>query len=63
MGGYGVRVEDPSDIRPALEEAVGSGKPAVIDAIIDRDDNLSSPLFRIYLEVVLMGCDLSGCNP
>ncbi|MGQ9475492.1 MAG: thiamine pyrophosphate-binding protein [Actinomycetota bacterium] len=63
MGAFGVRVEDPSDIRPALEEAVNSGRPAVIDAVIDCQVNLEPPLFQIYLEVALMGCDLSGCNP
>lgn len=60
---FGVRLEDPGDIRPALEKAVRSGKPAVIDALIDCRANLEPPLFRIYLEVALMGCDLSGCNP
>jgi len=63
MGAFGVRVEDPADIRPALEEAVGSGKPAVIDAVIDCQVNLEPPLFQTYLEVALMDCDLSGCNP
>lgn len=50
-------------IRPALEEEVRLGKPAVIDAVIDYQVNLEPPLFQAYLEVALMGCDLSGCNP
>ncbi len=62
MGGFGIRVEDPQDIKPALSEAVSSGKPAVIDAIIDHQINLNPPLFQIFLEVALMGCDLSGCQ-
>ncbi len=63
MGAFGIRVEDPADIRPALEEAVRSGKPAVIDAVIDCQVNLEPPLFQIFLQVSLMDCDLSGCNP
>ncbi len=35
FGCYGRRIEKPSEIRPALEEAFKSGKPAVIDALID----------------------------
>ncbi len=62
MGGFGIRVEDPQDIKPALSEAVRSGKPAVIDAIIDHQVNLNPPMFQIFLEVALMGCDLSGCQ-
>jgi acetolactate synthase-1/2/3 large subunit len=35
LGGYGEYVENPSDIRPALERAFGSGKPAVVNVKID----------------------------
>ena len=35
FGCYGRRVDRPGEIRSALEEAFKSGKPAVIDAIID----------------------------
>lgn len=35
MGGYGERVENPSDIRPALHRAFASGKPACINVTID----------------------------
>lgn len=31
FGGYGERVERPQDIRPALERALKSGKPALVD--------------------------------
>ena len=37
-GGFGVHgrtVEDPSDLRPALEEVLSLGKPAVVDVVID----------------------------
>ena len=37
MGGYGERVEDPEQIRPALERAFGSGKPALLDVVTDPD--------------------------
>ena len=37
MGGYGERVTDPAQIRPALERAFGSGKPALLDVVTDPD--------------------------
>ena len=37
MGGFGVRVTRPEDIRPALERARASGKPALVDVVINRD--------------------------
>ena len=37
MGGYGERVTDPEQIRPALERAFGSGKPALLDVVTDPD--------------------------
>ena len=37
MGGFGVRVTQPQDIRPALERARDSGKPALVDVVINRD--------------------------
>ena len=35
LGGYGETVEDPDDIRPALERAFASGKPAVVNVIVE----------------------------
>jgi acetolactate synthase-1/2/3 large subunit len=35
LGGYGEMVERPEDIRPALERAFASGKPACINVITD----------------------------
>jgi len=35
LGGYGERVEDPDQIRPALERARDSGLPACINVILD----------------------------
>ena len=37
MGGFGVRVTKPEELRPALEKARESGKPALVDVVINRD--------------------------
>jgi acetolactate synthase-1/2/3 large subunit len=37
MGGFGIRVTEPEQIRPALEKARDSGKPALVDVVIDRN--------------------------
>ena len=37
MGGVGIRATRPEEIRPALEKARDSGKPALVDVVIDRD--------------------------
>ena len=37
MGCFGLRVERPSEIRPALEQALDSGRPAVVDVVTDVD--------------------------
>jgi len=36
-GGYGIRVEKPGEIAAALKEASESGKPAVLDVLIDKE--------------------------
>ena len=35
MGVHGERITDPSQIKPAVERAVASGKPALLDMVID----------------------------
>ncbi len=35
MGAYGVRVDQPGEIRGALEKALASGRPAVVDVVTD----------------------------
>lgn len=35
MGGYGEHVTEPQDIRPALDHARASGKPALVNVMID----------------------------
>jgi len=37
LGGRGERVEKPEDLRPALERAVKSAQPTVIDVLTDPD--------------------------
>ena len=33
MGCFGIRVDQPNQIQPAIEEAIASGKPAVVDVV------------------------------
>ena len=35
MGVHGERIADPTEIRPAVDRAVASGKPALLDIVID----------------------------
>jgi acetolactate synthase-1/2/3 large subunit len=37
MGGHGELVERPEDLRPALDRAAASGKPALVNVIIRQD--------------------------
>jgi acetolactate synthase-1/2/3 large subunit len=57
MGCLGIRVEEPSGIRPALEQAVSSGRPAVIDVLIDCEANLVPPTLGLISSVWLKGCE------
>ena len=38
LGGHGEWVEKPADLRPALERALGAGKPAVVNVRIGASD-------------------------
>jgi acetolactate synthase-1/2/3 large subunit len=42
-GWYGERVEDPKDLTSALKRAVDSGKPALLDVIVDQQANFNPP--------------------
>lgn len=55
FGCYAERVESPSEIKPALERAFQSGKPAVLDV---RVQLVPHPMFGILAAVVFQGCDL-----
>ncbi len=37
MGCFGVRVQQPDQIHPALEQALASGRPAVVDVVSDME--------------------------
>ncbi|OGA73512.1 MAG: hypothetical protein A3G81_05540 [Betaproteobacteria bacterium RIFCSPLOWO2_12_FULL_65_14] len=37
IGALGIRVERPADFAPALEKAIRSGKPAIVDVVTDID--------------------------
>lgn len=43
FGCFGAYVDDPAEIRPALEAAVQSGLPAVIQVVVDQDANVYPP--------------------
>ncbi len=58
MGCYGERVVTPQDIEPALQRAVDSGKPAVVDVIIDSEVNLEPPDFTTVATIWLEGCTM-----
>jgi acetolactate synthase-1/2/3 large subunit len=58
MGCYGERVEEPQGIIPALERAAASGKPAVVDVVIDRWANLNPPDLENLDAVWMEGCSL-----
>ncbi len=37
FGGHGEHVERPEEIAPALERALASGKPAIVNVMLDPD--------------------------
>jgi acetolactate synthase-1/2/3 large subunit len=37
FGCFGMRVEAPNDIRPALDKALASGRPAVVEIVSDTN--------------------------
>ncbi|HVB99249.1 MAG TPA: thiamine pyrophosphate-binding protein [Candidatus Dormibacteraeota bacterium] len=43
MGALGLRVEKPSELRPAFEKALASGRPTVIDAVSDIEALAPNP--------------------
>lgn len=58
MGCWGERVEEPEAITPALERAVASGKPAVLDVVVDAWANLTPPDLENLDAVWMEGCEL-----
>ncbi len=47
LGAHGERVEAPEAIIPALERALGSGKPAVLDVIVDASPETLEPPTKV----------------
>lgn len=58
MGCWGERVEEPGQIRPALTRAVASGRPAVLDVVVDRWVNLTPPDLENLDAVWMEGCEV-----
>ena len=48
LGCHGEHVEDPAEIRPALERAAASGKPAVVNVITEPAARASTVKFASY---------------
>jgi acetolactate synthase-1/2/3 large subunit len=48
MGCHGEYVERGSEVRPALERAAASGRPAVIHAVVDAEANVDPPGMWIW---------------
>lgn len=48
FGAHGEFVERPEDIRPALERAAASGKPAVVNVVTDPNARSSTQSFAAY---------------
>jgi len=56
MNCCGERIIEPSEIRPALQKAVDSHLPAVLDVVVDRE--VIPPDFQVLASVWLEGCEL-----
>jgi acetolactate synthase I/II/III large subunit len=52
FGCHGERVDDLDQLRPALERAQGSGKPALIQVMVDPMDNLAPPGLLVFGSMV-----------
>ncbi len=48
LGCYGEQVEDPAQIRPALERAYASGCPAVVNVVTDWKARATTQQFAVY---------------
>jgi len=40
-GALGLRADKPSEVRPAIVEAISSGRPALVDVLVDCEANVS----------------------
>lgn len=57
LGCYGERVTEPEGIRPALQRAVDSGIPAVLDVIVDPEVHGFPPDLEVLDGIWMEGCD------
>jgi acetolactate synthase-1/2/3 large subunit len=48
LGCHAEHVEDPDEIRPALERAAASGKPALVNVVTDPDARARTAAFAVY---------------
>jgi acetolactate synthase-1/2/3 large subunit len=60
LGCYGERISEPVQIRPALQRAVDSGLPAVLDVSVDVDIHLVPPDLALIESVWAEGLDRSS---
>jgi acetolactate synthase-1/2/3 large subunit len=60
LGCHGERVTEPGGIRSALQRAVDSGLPAVLDVIVDQEAHLLPPDGVILNSIWMDGCDVAG---
>lgn len=51
FGCFGAYVEDPAEIRPALEAAAQSGLPSVIQVVVDQEANVQPPGFAEFATI------------
>ena len=54
FGAYGEKVTQAQDIKPALERAFASGKPAVIEIPVALTPH---PMDRYWPELIMRGCE------
>lgn len=55
FGAHGERVEDPGEIKPALDRAAKSGKPAVIDVVVQTTAHLMD---QYWVTLVMNQCEM-----
>ncbi len=49
FGGYGELVESPDEIVPALQRSFASGKPAIVNALVDPEGAIKADAVRAYV--------------
>jgi acetolactate synthase-1/2/3 large subunit len=52
LGCHGELVEELDQLRPALERAAGSGKPALVQVMVDPMNNLAPPGLLVFGSMV-----------